>query len=269
MTALDDTATPPVPQGPIWLARDSRTEASRHVRVIPRNPELVAFTITQPVMFTLLFVFVFGGAIEVPGYDDYNQFLLPGIFAQTLVFGSSGTSIGLADDLQKGLVDRLRSLPMSQPAVIIGRTLADLVKNMFSFLVMLTVAFMVGFRFEGTLWEALLATILLLLFAYSLSWVHALIGLSVKSVEAANSGGFLWMFPMTFVSSAFVDPSSMPEWLQPIAEANPFSIVTNASRALYNGLPAGNLPWQSLAWSIGIIAIFSGLSMDKFRRIDG
>ena len=269
MTAVNEAEVGAVPQGSTWLWRDSRTEATRHIRIIPRNPELVAFTVTQPVMFTLLFVFVFGGAIEVPGYDDYNQFLLPGIFAQTLVFGSSGTSIGLADDLQKGLVDRLRSLPMAQPAVIIGRTLADLVKNMFSFLVMLAVAFMVGFRFEGTLWEALFATILLLLFAYSLSWVHALIGLSVKSVEAASSGGFLWMFPMTFVSSAFVDPSSMPEWLQPIAEANPFSIVTNASRALYNGLPAGTLPLQSLAWSIGIITVFAGLSLDKFRRIDG
>lgn len=252
-----------------WIVHDSWTEASRHVRIIPRNPELVAFAVIQPVMFTLLFVFVFGGAIEVPGFDDYNQFLLPGIMAQTLTFGSAGTSIGLADDMQKGLVDRLRSLPMSQPAVIIGRTVADLVKNTFSFLIMLVIAFLVGFEFKGTLLEALLATALLLLFAYSLSWVHALIGLSVNSVEAANSGGFIWMFPMTFVSSAFVDPASMPDWLQPIAEANPFSKVTNASRALYNDIPPGNLPWQSLAWSVGLIAVFSALSLRKFRRMDG
>jgi len=260
------TAETPAPSGGLgWLARDSWTEARRHLTIIPRNPELIAFAVIQPVMFTLLFVYVFGGAIEVPGFDDYNQFLLPGIFAQTITFGSAGTSIGLADDLQKGLVDRLRSLPMSQPAVIVGRTVADLVKNSFSFVIMLGIAFAVGFRFEGSLAEAALATFLLLLFAYALSWVHALIGLSVKSVEAANSGGFIWMFPMTFVSSAFVDPSSMPDWLEPIAEANPFTKVTNASRALYNGLPAGGLPWQSLAWSVGIIVVFSTLSIRKFR----
>jgi ABC-2 type transport system permease protein/oleandomycin transport system permease protein len=249
-----------------WLLRDSWTEARRHLTIIPRNPELIAFAVIQPVMFTLLFVYVFGGAIEVPGFSEYNQFLLPGIFAQTITFGSAGTSVGLADDLQKGFVDRLRSLPMSQPAVIVGRTVADLVKNSFSFLIMLGIAFAVGFRFKGTLAEAAIATFLLLLFAYALSWVHALIGLSVKSVEAANSAGFIWMFPMTFVSSAFVDPASMPDWLEPIAEANPFTKVTGASRALYNGLPAGSLPWQSLAWSLGIIAVFSALSIRRFDR---
>lgn len=255
-----------VEQGPIWLLRDSWTEAKRHLRIIPRNPELIAFAVAQPVMFVLLFVYVFGGAIEVDGYADYTQFLLPGIMAQTVTFGSAGTSIGLADDLQKGLVDRLRSLPMSQPAVIVGRTLADLVKNTFSFVVMLGIAFAVGFRFEGTLLEAAAATGLLLLFAYALSWIHALIGLSVKSVEAANSGGFLWMFPMTFVSSAFVDPASMPDWLEPIAEGNPFTKVVNASRELYNGIPSGSLPWQSLAWSVGIIVVFSAVSMRKFTK---
>lgn len=254
-----------IDSGVIWTLRDSWTEAQRHLRVIPRSPELIVFAVAQPVMFTVLFVYVFGGAIEVPGFDDYNQFLLPGIFAQTMVFGSAGTSVGLAEDLQKGLVDRLRSLPMSQPAVVIGRTLADLVKNTFSFLIMLVIAFAVGFRFEGNLLEALIASLLLLLFAYALSWVHALIGMTVKSAEAANSGGFIWMFPLTFVSSAFVDPSSMPDWLEPVADANPFTKVTNASRALYNGLPAGNLQWQSLAWSVGIIVVFASLSFRKFN----
>lgn len=272
MTAVAPNPTGAVPErrepdgGVIWTLRDSWTEARRHLTVIPRSPELIAFAIAQPIMFTLLFVYVFGGAIDVPGFDEYNQFLLPGIFAQTITFGSAGTSIGLADDLQKGLVDRLRSLPMSQSAVIIGRTLADLCKNLLSFVIMLIIAFAVGFRFEGSLAEALLASLLLLLFAYALSWVHALIGMSVKSVEAANSGGFMWMFPLTFVSSAFVDPSSMPDWLEPVADANPFTKVTNASRALYNGLPVGNLAWQSLAWSIGIIVVFSFLSMRKFRN---
>ena len=272
MTAVAPNQTTTGPErrepdsGVMWTLRDSWTEARRHLTVIPRSPELIAFAIAQPIMFTLLFVYVFGGAIEVPGFDEYNQFLLPGIFAQTITFGSAGTSIGLADDLQKGLVDRLRSLPMSQSAVVIGRTVADLCKNLLSFVIMLIIAFAVGFRFEGSLAEALLASLLLLLFAYALSWIHALIGMSVKSVEAANSGGFMWMFPLTFVSSAFVDPSSMPDWLEPIADANPFTKVTNASRALYNGLPVGNLAWQSLAWSVGIIVVFSFLSMRKFRN---
>ena len=275
MTAVAPTPTGIGPDrrepdsGVMWTLRDSWTEARRHLTVIPRSPELIAFAIAQPIMFTLLFVYVFGGAIEVPGFDEYNQFLLPGIFAQTITFGSAGTSIGLADDLQKGLVDRLRSLPMSQSAVVIGRTVADLCKNLLSFVIMLIIAFAVGFRFEGSLAEALLASLLLLLFAYALSWIHALIGMSVKSVEAANSGGFMWMFPLTFVSSAFVDPSSMPDWLEPIADANPFTKVTNASRALYNGLPVGNLAWQSLAWSLGIIVVFSFLSMRKFRNATG
>jgi ABC-2 type transport system permease protein len=256
---------PPVPTGPKWMFIDAWTEARRHLRIIPRNPELLIFASVQPIMFVLLFVYVFGGAIEVDGFDSYNQFLLPGIFAQTVTFGSASTGVGLADDLKKGLVDRLRSLPMAQSAVIVGRTIADLVKNCFTFAIMLAIAFAVGFRFEGSLAAAALATFLLLLFSYALSWVQAMIGMSVGSVEAANSAGFIWMFPMTFVSSAFVDPATMPDWLQPIAENNPFTIITNASRALYNGLPAQSLALQSLAWSTGIIVVFATLSIRKFR----
>jgi ABC-2 type transport system permease protein/oleandomycin transport system permease protein len=148
--------------------------------------------------------------------------------------------------------------------VLIGRTVSDFVRNCITFAVMLIVSFAIGFRFEGSLVEALVATLLLLLFSYSLSWVQALIGLSVKSTEAANSAGFIWMFPMTFVSSAFVPPSTMPGWLQPIAENNPFTIVTDASRSLYNGLPVGSDGWLTVAWSVGITAVFAGLSIRKF-----
>ena len=254
-----------VPGGGLgWAVRDSWTEATRHLRIVPRNIELLIFATLQHVMFVLLFVYVFGGAIEVPGFENYDQFLIPGIFAQSVVFGSAFTSIGIAEDMQKGYIDRLRSLPMSRSAVLIGRTVSDLVRNFITFVVMLVVAFAIGFRFEGSLFEAALATVLLLLFSYSLSWVQALIGLNVSSVEAANSAGFIWMFPMTFVSSAFVDPGSMPGWLQPIARNNPFTVVTNASRALYNGLPAGNDAWVALGWSIAIIAIFSFLAVRKF-----
>ncbi len=245
---------------------DSWVEAERHLRIIPRNPELLIFAVIQPIMFVLLFVYVFGGAIVAPGFDDYNQFLIPGVMAQTVVFGSSFTSLGIAEDMQKGYIDRLRSLPMSRSAVLVGRTVSDFVRNCITFAVMLVVSFAIGFRFEGSLVAALWATVLLLLFAYSLSWVQALIGLSVKSTEAANSAGFIWMFPMTFISSAFVDPSTMPDWMQPIAENNPFTIATNAARALYNGLPVGTDGWLTLAWSAGITAVFAGLSIRRFTN---
>jgi ABC-2 type transport system permease protein len=250
----------------VWMLRDSWVEAERHLRIIPRNIELLIFAAIQPIMFLVLFVYVFGGSIVIPGFDDYDQFLMPGIFAQTLVFGSAFTGIGLADDLQKGLVDRLRSLPMSRSAVIVGRTVSDLVRNLFTFAVMIVVALAIGFRFTGGAWNAVVATVLLVLFSYALSWVQAIIGLSVTSVEAANSAGFIWMFPLTFVSSAFVDPSTMPGWLRTVADANPFTLVTDAARALYNGNPVGNDAWWSLAWSVGLIAVFSALATRKFSR---
>jgi ABC-2 type transport system permease protein len=245
---------------------DSWVEAERHLRIIPRNIELLIFATIQPIMFLALFAYVFGGSISIPGFADYNQFLMPGIFSQSLVFGSAFTSIGLAEDLSKGLVDRLRSLPMSRSAVIIGRTVSDLVRNLFTFAVMLTVALLLGFRFKGSILDGVIATALLVLFSYALSWVQAVIGLGVSSVEAANSAGFIWMFPLTFVSSAFVDPSTMPSWLEAVANANPFTVVTNAARALYNGLPVGNNAWWSLAWSIGLITVFSSLATRKFSK---
>jgi ABC-2 type transport system permease protein len=253
------------PSGPGWLLRDSWTEATRHLRIIPRNPELLVFATVQPIMFVLLFVYVFGGSIEVPGFDGYKQYLLPGIFAQTVVFNSAFTGVGLAEDLSKGLIDRLRSLPMAQSAVLVGRTLSDLVRNLLTMVVMFAISFAVGFRLQGSLAEAALATLLLLLFSYAFSWVQALMGLSVGSVEAANSAGFIWMFPLTFVSSAFVDTRNMPGWLQGAADANPFTKVTNATRALYNGHSPGSALWISLAWAIGITATFAVLSVRKFN----
>lgn len=246
--------------------RDASTEAIRHLRILPRNPELLGFSITQPVMFVLLFVYVFGGAIEVPGYENYNQFLIPGIFAQTLVFGSSFTAVGIAEDLNKGLIDRLRSLPIARSAVLVGRTFSDLARNAITFAVMLIVAFLVGFRFEGGLVGAVAGTVLMMAFSYSFSWIQAWIGLSVGSVEAANAASFTWMFPLTFVSSAFVDPSSMPDWLQPIADHNPFTRLTNAARSLYNGLPVGADLWWSIGWSVGITIVFAALAVRSFAR---
>ena len=264
--AVRDLERPAPSSGLLWTVRDTWTEATRHLRIVPRNIELLLYATLQPVMFVLLFVYVFGGAIEVPGFDDYRQFLVPGIFAQSVVFGSAFTSIGIAEDMQKGYIDRLRSLPMARSAVLTGRTVSDLARNVMTFAVMLLVAFAVGFRVRGSVLEAVYATLLLLLFSYSLSWVQALIGLQVRSVEAANSAGFIWMFPLTFVSSAFVDPQQMPGWLQPIARNNPFTIATNACRALYNGLPPGTDVWITVAWSLGITVFFATLSIRRFAR---
>lgn len=253
-----------VPTGPIWVFKDSWTEATRHLRAVPRNPELLMFATIQPIMFIVLFVYVFEGSIQVP--IDYVQYVIPGIFAQTVLFNSAFTGVGMADDLSKGIIDRLRSLPMYQPAVLIGRTLSDVVRNVVTFAVMLIVAFLVGFRFEGTLLAAIGATALMFLFSYAFSWIQALIGLSVGSVEAANSAGFIWMFPLTFVSSAFVDPEQMTGWLQPIAEHNPFTVLTDACRALYNGQDPGADVWISVAWALGITVVFAVLASRKFAR---
>ena len=255
-----------VPTGPSWVLRDSWTEATRHLRIIPRSSELLVFATIQPIMFVLLFFYVFGGSIDVPGYPSYAQYLLPGIFAQTVVFNSAFTGVGLAEDLSKGLVDRLRSLPMVHAAVLIGRTVSDLVRNILSFVIMFVVALLVGFRIEGTMAEALVATLVLLYFSYAFSWIQALVGLSVGSVEAANSAGFVWMFPITFVSSAFVSPENMPSWLEPIAEHNPFTVVTDACRALYNGRDPGSDVWVSLLWAAGITIVFATLACAKFAR---
>ncbi len=248
-----------------WAVRDSLNESRRHLIAMPRNVEMMVVVLLQPLMFVLLFRYVFGGAITVPDMS-YTQFLLPGIFAQSVVFGSTFTGVGLAEDMQKGFIDRLRSMPISRSAVLIGRTLSDLVRNLLSFLGMLVVAFLIGFRFDGGLLRGLGATALLIAFSHAFSWVQAPIGLMVKSVETANSAGFIWMFPLTFVSSAYVPTDNMSPWLRRVADANPFTIVTNAARALYNGRDPGNDVWLSLAWAAGIIVVFATISMWLFAR---
>jgi ABC transporter DrrB family efflux protein len=253
-----------LPRGIRWTVHDSWHEAMRHIRALPRNVDAFVFATMQPIMFVLLFRYVFGGSIRIPGFS-YNQYLMPGIFAQTAVFGSTFTAVGIAEDMTKGFIDRLRSLPISQPAVLIGRTLSDTLRNIVTFTVMLAVAFAIGFRFDGGLVRGLLATLLILYFSYAFSWIQALIGMSVKSVEAANSAGFIWMFPMTFMSSAFVSTETMTPWLRRVANANPFTIATDAARALYNGRDPGDSLWQALLWATGIIAVFSFLAIRRFE----
>jgi ABC transporter DrrB family efflux protein len=218
------------------------------------------------VMFVLLFVYVFGGAIQTPGYDDYADFLMPGIMAQTMAFGGFVTAIGLSDDLRKGLIDRFRSLPMARSAVLAGRTLADVATNAVSIVVIIVVGLLVGFNFSTSPYEVAAGLGLLLLFGYAFSWIFAFIALYSNSPEGAQSLGFIVIFPITFASSAFAPPDSMPAAVEAFANANPFSTVVDATRALFVGSPAGNDVWAAVLWSVGLILVFAALSVHKYRR---
>jgi ABC transporter DrrB family efflux protein len=251
-----------------YAVSDTVVLAKRSLKRIPRQPDLlVGFTI-QPIMFVLLFVYVFGGAIDT-GSLDYVDFLIPGIIVQSMVFGGFVTALGLAEDLKKGLIDRFRSLPMWGPAVVAGRILADVGTNVIQLVIMLAVGIAVGFRFNSSVPEIVAGLALLLFIGYAFSWVFAFIGLSASSPEASNAYGFTILFPVTFISSAFVPPETMPDWLQPIAEYNPFTTMVDAARALFVGTPAGNDVWGAVAWSVAIIAVFSMLSVWRYRRAVG
>jgi len=251
---------------PRWAVSDALVMTVRLLRQIPRIPELLIFATIQPIMFVVLFVYVFGGAINTPGFA-YVQFLLPGVFVQTVAFGGAATGIGLADDLQKGLVDRFRSLPMARSALLLGRTTSDVVRNGLSVAVMIAVGMVTGFRFHGSALAVVAGLALLLAFEFAFSWIGVLIGLSVKSVEAAQSGGFIWLFPLTFASSAFVPVASMPTWLRGFAEHSPVTVTVDALRGWFNGLPVGSSAWQALAWIVGILAVMVPLAVTRYRRM--
>jgi ABC transporter DrrB family efflux protein len=240
--------------------------ASRSVKRIARQPDLLVGYTIQPVMFVLLFVYVFGGAILIPGYS-YVEYLIPGILVQSIVFGGFVTALGLSDDLKKGLMDRFRSLPMSRSAVLTGRTFADISTNSIQLVVMLAVGLAVGFRFKTEVPSIVGGIALLLLIGYAFSWVFAFIGLTASSPEAANAFGFIILFPLTFVSSAFVPVASMPSWLQPVAEHNPFTTMVDAVRHLFIDVPAGNDVWLAAVWSIGIALLFGALAILRYRRV--
>ena len=248
-----------------YAVADTAVIAKRNLLRIPRQPDLwVSFTI-QPVMFVLLFVYVFGGAIQTPGYD-YVDFLMPGIVIQTMAFGGFVTAIGLSDDLRKGLIDRFRSLPMARSAVLGGRTLADVATNAISIAVMVGVGLIVGFSFSSSPIEVIAGFALCILFGYAFSWIFAFVALSTSSAEGAQALGFMLIFPLTFASSAFVPPESMPSWLEAFAEANPFSTVVDALRALWVDAPHNNDVWAAVAWCIGLIVVFAGLAVYRYRR---
>jgi ABC-2 type transport system permease protein len=277
MNAVTDAVRVAPPGNPITQSiRDSLVVAKRNLIRMSRIPEMVIFGLIQPIMFVVLFTYVFGGSMNIGGTTDpdvYTEFLMAGIFAQTVTFATAGAGAGIADDMHKGLIDRFRSLPMARGAVLTGRTLADLVQTALTLAVLALVALLVGWRTHTGIGEVLGAFGLLLLLGYAFTWVGALIGLSVRTPEAATSGGLIWLFPVTFISNAFVDSSRMTPWLQHVADWNPFSATVQACRELFgnpgvspsDAWPMQHPVWASLIYSILIIVIFRTLAVRKYR----
>ena len=256
-----------LPQGArFWALSDALAVAQRNLIAYKRIPQLLVFSTIQPVIFVLMFRYVFGGAISVPGVP-YVDFLMPGIFIQTVVFGSMAAAIGLATDLKSGLLERFQSLPMARSAVLAGRTFADLARNVFVALLMTLVGFAVGFRIHTNLVAFLAALGLVLLFGYTFSWVFATVGLAVGDPETAQAAAFPVIAPLVFASSAFVPVNSMPGWLQVFAEHQPVSVTASAVRALVIGGPTTSYVIQALAWCIGILFVFAPLAVARYRRV--
>ena len=255
---------------------DSAVIAKRNVIKIKRVPEVLVFVLLSPIMFVLLFAYVFGSSITVPG-GSYREFLIAGIFAQTVIFGSTFTGAGLAEDMQKRIISRFRSLPMSRSAVVVGRTASDTVYNGLSVAIMAGTGLVVGWRIRTSVAEAVVGFVLLLVFAYAFSWVMALVGLIVPSPEVINNASFMVILPLTFIANTFVPAENLPSGLRAFAEWNPISSVTQAARELFGNLPPGSpeptaWPLQNplvyaLGWAILIIAVFAPLAVRQYNRV--
>ena len=247
----------------------------RNLKRIPRIPELAIFAILQSIMFVLLFAFVFGGAIPLPGGGSYREYLMPGIFAQTIVFAAATTAVGMRDDLNKGLLDRFRSLPMARSSVLIGRIVADVVYNAGILVVLMISGYVVGWRVNTGIVELLAGIGLLLLFALAMTAIGVWLGLVVPSVEVAQQVSFTVLFPITFISNVFVPPQSLPDFLQPVAEWNPVSTLTAATRELWgnpnpyvgSGLPGEQPALVTVLWVIAIIAIFLPAGVRRYQSL--
>jgi ABC transporter DrrB family efflux protein len=265
-----------------WGLHDGLVVTRRNLIQTIRVPELLFFSVVQPVIFVLLFAYVFGGAIPIPGSDPtaapdasvYREYLMPGIFGQTVAFAAAASTVGLAEDMHRGIIDRFRSLPMSNGAVLFGRTFADAARQILVLTVLSITGLLVGWGISNGIPKAVLAYALLLLFAYTVSWIGSWIGLYMPNPETANTAGLVWLFPLTFLSNAFVPITSMPSWLQPIAQWNPISSLVLATRELF-GNPTGIIgdAWpqqQPILYTIiscgVLIAIFAPLSVRRYRR---
>jgi ABC transporter DrrB family efflux protein len=250
-----------------WGAVDALTLARRNLLMWAKVPAFIVFTVVQPVMFTLLFTYVFGGAIHTDAPGGYVDFLIPGVIAQTAAFASFATAIALALEVQKGIIDRFRSMPIARSAVLLGRLGADLVRLLITVLTIVGVGYLVGFRFHGGVGGALGMIGFALLLGLATCCVSAFIGLKIQDEESVQAFGLIWVFPLTFVSSAFVPVSSMPGWLQAFADNQPFSQVVDAMRALALGTPAGNHIWAALLWMVAVLAVFVPLAVRAYRKV--
>jgi len=248
---------------------DTLVLARRSLLRIPRQPDLLVGFTVQPILFVLLFVYVFGGAIgrALPHGLSYVDYVLPGIFVQSVTFRASQTAVGLSEDLRRGVIDRFRSMPMARSAVLLGRTLADAVRNVLIIGLMIGIGYAVGFRFHAGIGQAIASIVLVAAFGFALSWIFAFVALMVRGAEAAQAAGFVVTFPLVFASSIFVPASSLPNWLEPIAHWSPVSLAANAARGLARtgGAPAS--VWESLAWTAGLLAVFIPLSVWRYRRM--
>ena|SRR5438067_3689734 len=258
-----------------WAISDTMAIARRNLLKYVRVPTLLVFSTVQPVMFVVLFRYVFGGAIKLPPGLDYVDYLMPGIFIQIVVFGSTQTGVGLAEDLAGGMIERFRSLPMARSAVLAGRATSDTVRNIFVCVLMTLVGVLVGFRWHGGFPAFLGALVIAVLFGLAFSWIMALIGLSAGNVEAAQAASFVWVFPFVFASAAFVPLATMPGWLQAWAKVNPVSVTVDAVRSLVLKGDVARLAqggtrtthvWQALAWIACILLVFVPLAVRRYRR---
>ncbi len=257
-------------------AADGLVIAWRTLKRVPRIPELAIFAILQSIMFVVLFAYVFGGAIPLPGGGSYREYLMPGIFVQTLAFAGITTAIAFADDMTKGIIDRFRSLPMARSAVLSGRTFADVLYTLGILVVLMLSGLVVGWRVHSSLGHFLLAVALMVFFTYSMAWVGVYLGLVAPTVETVQQLGFLIIFPLTFLSNAFVPTATLPAVLQPIAEWNPISALTQATRQLFGNpspYPSGSFPSEhpyllSILWTVAILLVFVPLGIRRYRAID-
>ena len=280
MTAITDDAAVVIPHRSklVKALNDGAVIAKRNTIKIKRVPDLLVFSTLSPIMFILLFGYIFGSAISVPGLS-YREFLMPGVFAQTVIFGATWTGASLADDMQKGIIDRFRSLPMSRSAVLVGRTTADVFINVLTIVIMAVTGLIVGWRIHTSVGEALAAFLLLLAFAYAISWVMAYVGLIVPTPEVVNNASFMVIFPLTFIANTFVPTQNFPPVLKTIANWNPVSTVTAATRELFGNTSAKFPPpdaWSlqhpiiyTLLWIVGLLAVFVPLSVRQYKRAAG
>ncbi|HEY6470680.1 MAG TPA: ABC transporter permease [Candidatus Dormibacteraeota bacterium] len=274
MTAIaepvDTRMRPSAAQNVRWAISDALVITRRNLLVWMRVPAYLVFTVVQPVIFVLLFRYVFGGAIQAPGAGGYVSYLMPGIIGQTAAFATFATAIALAQEAKKGVIDRFRAMPMARSAVLAGRLIADSIRMLIVIMVIVGVGYAVGFRFQNGVVGAVGMVLLAEAFGVTVCAVSAFIGLAIKDEESVQAFGLIWLFPLTFVSSAFVPIATMPSWLQGFANNQPVTLVINAMRSMALGGPAFPLNpslWESLLWLAGVLIVFVPLAVWSYRRV--